>query len=74
MYQVLIPLIEKCREAKDVDTQIDLLHTINESLLETDRIELPSFITDDYCRRALEIIEEKISETLKSSGRTFNWP
>lgn len=72
VYQVLIPLIQECREAKDVDTQIDLLHTINDGLPQSDRIVLPSFMTDDYCRRALEMTEDKISEALKRSGHEFN--
>jgi hypothetical protein len=71
---MLLPLIEKCREEKDVDNQIHLLCTINESLSHADRIVMPSFLTDDYCRRALEMIEDRISRALRDSGREFNWP
>ena len=53
-------LIEKCRDAQDLDSQVGLLHEINDSLPDSDRISIPSFITDDYCRRALEIIEDRI--------------
>ena len=73
VYQMLLPLIEKCREEKDLDSQIGLLYTINDSLSQTDRIEMPSLLTDDYCRRALEMMEEKIARALKESGREFNW-
>ena len=53
-------LIEKCRDAQDLDNQVDLLREINDSLPDSERISIPSFITDDYCRRALEIIEDRI--------------
>lgn len=74
VYQMLLPLIEKCREEKDIDNQIEMLYTINDSLSHTDRIQMPSFLTDDYCRRALEMIEEKITRALRDSSREFNWP
>lgn len=67
-------LIEKCRDAQDVDSQAHMLREINLNLPHSDRLEIPSFITDDYCRRALEIIEDRISRTLKRSGREFSWP
>jgi hypothetical protein len=53
-------LIEKCRDAKDLDSQVVLLREINDNLPDSERINLPSFITDDYCRRALEIIEDRM--------------
>jgi len=34
---------------------------------------MPSFVTDDYCRRALEIIQDKVAKILRISGRQFNW-
>ncbi len=73
-HQQLTMLIEKCRDARDVDTQVDLLRQINTHLPHNARLEMPSLITDDYCRRALELIEDRIAKTLKASGREFNWP
>lgn len=67
-------LIEKCWDTTDIDSQFALLKEINTSLPAHDRIAMPSLVTDDYCRRALEIIEAKIAKTLKKSGREFNWP
>jgi hypothetical protein len=58
--QTLGVLIEKCRDAPDLDSQVDLLREINDSLPHCDRIRIPAFITDDYCRRALEIIEDRV--------------
>jgi hypothetical protein len=73
MHQELSLLVEECWDAQDVDSQADLLRRINARLPHRDRVEMPSLITDDYCRRALEMIEDRISKTLKSSGREFNW-
>jgi hypothetical protein len=73
-FQQLSALIEKCRDASDVDSQTVILRELNASLPHPDRIEMPSFITDDYCRRALEIIEDRINRTLKRAGREFIWP
>ena len=72
--QTLSLLIEECRAARDVDSQALLLREINESLPRPDRISMPSFITDDYCRRALEIIEDRIAVILSKYNREFNWP
>jgi|GEM_PF-5996819 hypothetical protein len=32
------------------------------------------FVGDNYCRKALEMIEYRIARILKHSGREFNWP
>ena len=72
--QNVILLIEKCRDSQDIDSQVVLLREINASLPLSDRIEMPTFLTDDYCRRALEIIEDRICATLKKYGREFTWP
>jgi len=66
-------LIEKCWDTKDIDSQFALLREINEALPSHDRIAMPSLVTDDYCRRALEIIEDKVAKILKVSSRQFNW-
>jgi hypothetical protein len=59
-HQGLAFLIEKCRSEDDVDSQISMLNRINNSLPESERLRLPSLITDDYVFRALEAIEERI--------------
>jgi hypothetical protein len=72
-HQKLSILIEKCWDTKDIDSQFDLLKEINASLPVHDRIAMPSLVTDDYCRWALEIIEDRISNTLGKYGREFSW-
>ena len=68
-HQKLSLLIEKCWDTKDIDSQFALLREINESLPSHERIAMPSLVTDDYCRRALEIIEGKVAKTLAKYGQ-----
>lgn len=42
----------------DVDKQFALLQKINALLPKTNRLSIPSLITDDYIRTALDIIDE----------------
>jgi len=56
-----------------IDSQFALLREINAALPFHDRIAMPSLVTDDYCKRALEIIEDRIARILKTSARQFNW-
>ena len=74
MAHQLVALIQRCRDERDIDNQFALLKEINASLPFYDRIHMPSLVTDDYCRRALEIIEEKITRALEGAGREFSWP
>ena len=73
-HQELSILIEKCWDTKDIDNQFDLLKEINASLPSHDRIAMPSLVTDDYCRWALEIIEDRICNALGNYSREFSWP
>lgn len=59
-HQNLKLLIDECRGKNDVDSQISLLCTINETLPRSKQLKLPSLITDDYVFRALEIIEARL--------------
>ena len=72
MHRIVTLLLETCRDTEDIDAQFALLREINASLPLHDRIEMPSLVTDDYCRKALEILEEKITRALKQSRRDFN--
>jgi hypothetical protein len=67
--QNVILLIEKCRDTREVDSHVILLREINASLPLLGRIEMPTLITDDYRRRVLEIIEDRISATLKNTAQ-----
>jgi hypothetical protein len=54
----LSSLIQQCRYEMDVDKQFELLQKINALLPKTIRLRLPSLITDDYIRSALDVIDE----------------
>jgi hypothetical protein len=53
-------LVQKCRYESNLDTQVDILFQINKILPSVMKLKLPSFFTDDYVSRALDIIEEKL--------------
>ena len=55
---LLTALIQQCRYEIDVDKQFALLQKINSLLPKTNRLSIPSLITDDYIRTALDIIDE----------------
>ena len=57
---LLSALIQQCRYEMDVDKQFALLQKINSLLPKTNRLSIPSLITDDYIRTALDIIDEYI--------------
>jgi hypothetical protein len=54
----LSSLIQQCRYEMDVDKQFALLQKINSSLPKASRLRMPSLITDDYIRTALDTIDE----------------
>ena len=57
---VLSSLIQQCRYEIDIDKQFALLQKINSLLPKTSRLRIPSLITDEYIRTALDIIDEHI--------------
>ncbi len=64
---LLSTLIRQCRYEMDVDKQFALLQKINSLLPQTSRLSMPSLITDDYIRTALD----KIDEYLLDKKRTL---
>jgi hypothetical protein len=54
----LSSLIQQCRYEMDVDKQFELLQKINALLPKAIKLRMPSLITDDYIRSALDIIDE----------------
>ena len=59
---LLSALIQQCRYEMDVDKQFALLQKINLMLPKASRLRIPSLITDDYIRTALDIIDEYLIE------------
>ena len=57
----LIETIKKCNETEDIDKRVELIQQLNELLPLEYKFQLPSFITNDYINRRLDLLEEKIS-------------
>jgi hypothetical protein len=57
---LLSSLIQQCRYEMDVDKQFELLQKINSLLPKSIKLRMPSLITDDYIRTALDRIDEYI--------------
>lgn len=55
---VLSSLIQQCRSEMDVDKQFEILKKINSLLPKSIKLRMPSLITDDYIRTALDRIDE----------------
>jgi hypothetical protein len=53
----VVDLISRCRDEYEIDKQVEILHAINLELPQSKQIRIPSFITNDYVSRALDIAE-----------------
>lgn len=53
--------ISAIRNEPDTEKRLRMLLQLNDSLPENMRLEIPSLITNAYVRKALDMIEEKIS-------------
>jgi hypothetical protein len=51
-------LLEECKSEPNVDRKIQLLYAINSMLPKSQRLKIPSLITNDYVYQALYRIEE----------------
>ena len=59
--QILLNRISKIREERDTQKRMEMLLKLNDSLPESLRLDVPSLITNAYVRRALDLIEERVS-------------
>ena len=58
----LSTLIQQCRSEMDVDKQFEILQKINSLLPKSIKLRIPSLITDDYIRTALDRIDEYLMD------------
>jgi hypothetical protein len=56
----IFSLLEKCKGEPDLDKRIEMLYAINAMLPQTQRLKIPSLITNDYVYQALYRIEEML--------------
>lgn len=69
-HQLLLNHISRIREERNTEKRLDMLLKLNDSLPESLRIQMPSLITNAYVRKALDLIEEKVSLSA-TSGNTL---
>jgi hypothetical protein len=62
--QDILIQISAARQASNIDTRVAMLQTLNSSLPVGERLTLPSMFTDAFVRRALETIEDKITNSI----------
>jgi len=58
LHSVIGKLIIECKHEHDVDSRAQILHRINTMLPRSQKIKIPSLITNDYINMALYKIEE----------------
>jgi hypothetical protein len=56
----ILGMIKECEEEQNVDRKIEILYQINSIMPESERLEIPSLITNDFVDVALSRIEEKV--------------
>jgi hypothetical protein len=55
---IISKLIESCRDEQDIDKKIETLYRINSMLPKSQKLKIPSLLTDDYVETALYSIEQ----------------
>ena len=58
-----LELVQSCIETSDIDKRVEILQRINHLLPVESRIKLPTFITNDYINKTLDLLEEHLSST-----------
>jgi len=56
----IMRLLEECKCEPDLDRKIQMLYVLNSMLPESQRLKIPSLITNDYVYQALYRIEEML--------------
>lgn len=57
---LLIEIIRKCLEIRDIDKRLELVHYLNKLLPLEYKFRLPPFVTNDWINKRLYSLEEKI--------------
>lgn len=59
--QDILDCISSIRGERNTEKRLRMLLSLNDSLPDDVRLQMPSLITNAYVRRALDVIEERIS-------------
>ena len=57
----LLELVQSCIDTSDIDQRVEMLERINRLLPVESRIKLPTFITNDYINKTLDLLEERLN-------------
>jgi hypothetical protein len=60
--------MKRCMDTEEVDKRMDLLQYLNDLLPTKYKVQLPTFITNDYIDKALYVLEERFDEKLLFSS------
>jgi hypothetical protein len=56
-----LELVQSCIDSSDIDQRVEILERINRLLPVESRIKLPTFITNDYINKTLDLLEERLN-------------
>ena len=56
-----LELIQSCIDTSDIDQRVEISERINRLLPVESRIKLPTFITNDYINKTLDLLEERLN-------------
>ena len=54
----IMDLVEECKSEPNIDRKIEILYAINSMLPKSQKLKIPSLITNDYIYQALYKVEE----------------
>jgi hypothetical protein len=63
MCRFSLELVQTCIETFDIDQRVEILQHINRLLPVENRIKLPTFITNDYINKTLDLLEERLNSS-----------
>lgn len=58
-----LELVQTCIETADFDQRVEILQRINRLLPVESRIKLPTFVTNDYINKTLDLLDERLDFT-----------
>ena len=58
-----LELVQTCIETADFDQRVEILQRINRLLPVESRIKLPTFVTNDYINKTLDLLDERLNFT-----------
>ena len=60
---ILLELVQSCTDTSEIDQRVEILELINCLLPIKSRIKLPTFLTNDYIKKTLDLLDERLNFT-----------